>query len=96
MSEHTTEKDAACSDWPSACQHTPAHDIPCQKRVIRLGDGTWDHGGGHWFMSDDLTACMDAGHFDPANILAMTPLVHLDVPCPRRVTSPAVPEGGEQ
>lgn len=58
--------------------------VPCQKRTTLLSDGTWDHGGGHWFMSDELTACMDAGHFDPANILSMTPLLHLDVPCPRR------------
>ena len=83
MSGHSAESDAR-----PKCPET-RNGIPCQKRTVMLSDGTWDHGGGHWFMSDDLTACMDAGHFDPANILAMTPLVHLDVPCPRRVTSPA-------
>ena len=65
------------------CPAVTNSGTPCQKRVRRLGDGTWDHGGGHWFMTDDLTACMDAGHFDPANVLSLTPLVHLDIPCSR-------------
>jgi hypothetical protein len=59
-------------------------DVPCQK-----GAG---HGGGHWFMTDDMFACLDAGHYDPTNVLSLTPLVHLDVPCPRRVIPPGETE----
>lgn len=70
------------------CPATTDTGIPCQKGTIRLSNGVWDHAGGHWFMSDDTTACLDADHFDPANVLALTPLVHRDVPCPRRDTPP--------
>lgn len=58
------------------CGSTFGDGVPCQK-----GD---EHGGGHWFMSDDQYACLQAHHYDPFNVLSLTPLVHLDVPCPRR------------
>jgi hypothetical protein len=57
------------------CDAKTESGTPCQKRGPH---------GGHWFMSDDLWACLGANHFDPANVLSMTPLAHLDVPCPRR------------
>lgn len=58
----------------SRCDAVTDSGVPCQK-----------HGphAGHWFMTDDLWACMSEDHFDAANVLSLTPLVHLDVPCPR-------------
>lgn len=67
----------------SRCPVTTDSGLPCQKRRHQFSDGTWDHGGGHMFMSDDTAACMAAQHYDPVNVLSLTPLVHLDVPCPR-------------
>lgn len=63
------------------CDAVTESGIPCQKTLLPGGY----HGGGHWFMSDDLWACLEAGHFDPTNVLSMTPLKHLDVPCERVV-----------
>lgn len=74
------------------CPVTTESGTPCQKARKRMRDGEWLHAGGHWFASDDLHACMTAGHFDPSNVLSMTPLVHLDVPCPRRVIPPEASE----
>lgn len=72
------------SDDESRCPAASSTGLPCQKRRQRLSDGEWLHAGGHMFMSDDTAACMAAQHFDPFNVLSLTPLVHLDVPCPRR------------
>lgn len=56
------------------CEVVTEAGVPCQKRGPHAG---------HWFMSDDLWACLGEDHFDPINVLSLTPLVHLDVPCPR-------------
>jgi hypothetical protein len=71
----------------SICPMESNEGLPCQKRRQQLSDGVWLHAGGHAFMSDDVAACMAAQHYDPVNVLSLTPLVHLDVPCPRAHTT---------
>lgn len=73
MTEHQLTEKAQCAAMAES-------GTPCQKRGPH---------GGHWFMSDDLWACLNEGHFDPANVLSLTPLVHLGVLCPRNSTPPA-------
>lgn len=59
--------------------------IPCQKGLYHARNGEWwDHAGGHWFMTANTAACMDADHFDPVDILSLRPLRHLDVRWQRR------------
>lgn len=71
------------------CKATTASGTPCQKRLYRSSDGEfWPHAGGHWFMADDVHACLSDDHYDPVSVLTHGPLVHLDVPC-TRVLPPA-------
>jgi hypothetical protein len=58
-----------------ACPAITENGVPCQKGP--------DHGGGHWFMTDRMYACLNDGHYDPAAVLSLQPLKHLDVPCAR-------------
>lgn len=82
MTDDTTGTETA----RETCGATTESGTPCQKGA--------DHGGGHWFMSDDQYACLRAEHYDPLAVLSLQPLVHLDVPCPRNApTAPTEARG---
>lgn len=52
------------------CPESTPEGVPCQKRLI---PGLDCHGGGHWFMPDDLWNRMAEGHYNAQALLSFEP-----------------------
>lgn len=58
------------------CPEVSDEGLPCQKIQMQISDGSWIHGGGHWFASDETNRIMDEHHIDAKALFSGLPASH--------------------